>query len=183
MAVKMYEVRSVEGNEYWVTIKSLKGMPVTIFANRAAPRENGTDERAQKALTAYLQRNHLKPTVTIHRGHSYVTNSTIEQMSANSKIVFLGSCGGYHLIRDVLATAPEAHIIATKQIGKTSINRPFFQLLAEKLRKGQDVEWIPFWQQLATVTGSYGFEDYIPPHKMLGAIFINAYKKASESEW
>jgi hypothetical protein len=91
--------------------------------------------------------------------------------------VFLGSCGGYHLIHDVLEHAPDAHIIASKQIGKGVINQPFFNILMEKLRNGNDINWIPFWKEFGqSVSDKEGFQDYIPPHKNLGAIFIKAYK-------
>jgi hypothetical protein len=88
----------------------------------------------------------------------------------------MGSCGGYHLIHDILKNAPDAHIIASKQIGKTAINRPFFELLMEKLRNGNNIDWIIFWKEFQQRVKVEGFEDYIPPHKNLGAIFIKAYK-------
>lgn len=165
-------------NSEWIRIYSLKGKPVSIFANRPLPEETGEDEKAQRDLTEYLEKNKLNPTVTIHRGHSYYAESTIDQMFPSSKIVFLGSCGGYHLIDDVLKKAPDAHIIASKQIGKTAINRPFFDLLMETVRNGKDIEWIPFWQDLEKRVKVEGFEDYIPPYKNLGALFIKAYKIA-----
>lgn len=165
-------------NSEWIRIYSLKGRPVSIFANRPLPEEAGEDEKAQRDLTEYLEKNKLDPTVTIHRGHSYYAESTIDQMFPSSKIVFLGSCGGYHLIDDVLKKAPDAHIIASKQIGKTAINRPFFDLLMETVRNGKDIEWIPFWQDLEKRVKVEGFEDYIPPYKNLGALFIKAYRIA-----
>jgi hypothetical protein len=168
----------ITANDQWVCISSAKGRPVSIYANRALPQEGGQDEKAQQALVEYLQKNKLYPTITIHRGHSYTAPYTIEQMFPTSKIVFLGSCGGYHLIHDVLAKAPDAHIIASKQIGKTAVNRPFFQLLTEKIRNGNNIDWIPFWQELDKMVSVEGFEDYIPPYKNLGALFIKAYKKA-----
>jgi hypothetical protein len=170
------------GNKQWVCITSAKGKPVSIYANRALPQESGEDEKAQKALGEYLEKNKLYPTITIHRGHSYTAPYTIEQMSPASKIVFLGSCGGYHLIHDVLAKASDAHIIASKQIGKTAVNRPFFQLLTEKIRNGNNIDWIPFWRELNKMVSVEGFEDYIPPYKNLGALFIKAYKKAIGTE-
>ena len=103
-------------------------------------------------------------------------------MFASSKIVFLGSCGGYHLIHDVLEKAPDAHIIASKQIGKTAVNRPFFQLLTDKVRTGNNIDWIPFWKELEKMVTVEGFEDYIPPYKNLGALFIKAYKIAMGEE-
>lgn len=165
-------------NPEWITITSLKGKPVTIFANKPLPEEEGKDEKAQKDLTNYLEKNQLNPTVTIHRGHSYYAESTIDQMFPSSKIVFLGSCGGYHLIDDILKKAPDAHIIASKQIGKTAINRPFFEQLMETVRNGKNIDWIPFWQDLEKKVKVEGFEDYIPPYKNLGALFIKAYKIA-----
>lgn len=169
-------------NSQWVKISSAKGKPVTIFANRALPEEGGEDEKAQKALQEYMEKNKFYPTVTIHRGHSYYADATISQMFPTSKIVFLGSCGGYHLVHDVLAKAEDAHIIASKQIGATEVNRPFFQLLTDKVRNGNNIDWIPFWKELDKMIVAKEFEDYIPPYKNLGALFIKAYKIAMEDE-
>jgi hypothetical protein len=168
--------------EKWVYIQSLKGKSVMIFANKPLPEETGEDEKAQRELEAYLAKNNLMPTVVIHRGHSYYANYTINQILPSARIVFMGSCGGYHLIHDILQNAPDAHIIASKQIGKTRINQPFFNLLMEKLRNGQNIDWIPFWKELNKTVTVEGLEDYIPPYKNLGAIFIKAYKTAMDTE-
>lgn len=169
-------------NPQWIVIKSTKGKPVIIYANRPLPEETGEDDQAQQALRSYLIKNNLQPTVTIHRGHSYFANSTIAYMAASSRIVFMGSCGGFHLIDSILHKSTDAHIIASKQIGKTAINKPFFQLLTEKLRSGSGIDWIPFWKEFKSKTAVEGFEDYIPPYKNLGAIFIKAYRKAIGGE-
>ena len=166
----------ISHEKQWVTISSTKGKPVTIFANRPLPEETGQDEEAQRAMIAHMDSKGLEPTIVIHRGHSYYAPYTIEKIRPSAKIVFLGSCGGYHLIHNVLQHSPDAHIIASKQIGKTIINQPFFNLLNEKLRNGNNIEWIPFWKEFGqVVTDKEGFQDYIPPHKNLGAIFIKAY--------
>ena len=178
--VKMFSNRNwkVTSNDQWITATSVKGMPVTIYANKAIAEEDGSDEKAQETLDEYLEKNNIHPTVSIHRGHSYTAPYTIQQMSAISRIVFLGSCGGYQIIHDVLEKASDAHIIASKQIGKTAVNEPFFQLLTEKIRNGSNIDWIPFWVELEKKIKVEGFEDYIPPYKNLGAIFIKAYKIA-----
>jgi hypothetical protein len=103
------------------------------------------------------------------------------RLSPSSRIVFLGSCGGYHLIHDVLKKANDAHIIASKQIGATSVNRPFLNLLTEKIRLGQDIDWIPFWKELDRLVTVKEFDDYIPPYKNLGALFIKAYQREMET--
>ena len=168
----------ITDNSEWITINSTKGRPVSIYANKPLPEEGGEDEKAQKDLCEFLVKNKLLPVVTIHRGHSYTAPSTIEQMAASSKVVFLGSCGGYLIMKDALDVSPDAHIIFTKQIGDTRVNRPFFQLLTDKVRNGNNIEWIPFWKELDKLAKSEDFEDYVPPYKNLGALFIKAYKIA-----
>jgi hypothetical protein len=166
----------VVSNSQWVTISSLKGKPIVIYANKPLPTETDEDSKAQQALNDYLEKNGISPTIVVHRGHSYYASATIEYIKPTAKIVYLGSCGGYHLLHDVLQHSQDAHIIASKQIGKGIINQPFFNLLIEKLRNGSDIEWIPFWNEFKKIAGSVdGFDDYIPPHKNLGAIFIKAY--------
>ncbi|HEX6846342.1 MAG TPA: hypothetical protein VF144_05165, partial [Chitinophagaceae bacterium] len=165
-------------NPQWITVTSVKGKPVSIYLNRPLPEEKDLDAKAQEALCNYLERNGLKPTVTINRGHSYNAPYTIRQMFPTSKIVFMGSCGGYNLIHDILEKAPDAHIIGTKQIADAPVNNPFLKLLAETLRNGHSIEWIPFWKELDKMVTNEIFEDYVPPHKNLGAIFIKAYKIA-----
>jgi len=172
----------ITGTDQWVCVSSIKGKPVSIYANRPLPEEGGEDEKAQKALVEYLEKNKLYPTVTIHRGHSYYANATIAQMFPTSKIVFLGSCGGYHLIHDVLEKAPDAHIIASKQIGATGINKCFQKILNEKAVAGKNIDWISFWKEMRDCSYESEIEDYIPPYKNLGALFIKAYKIAMGAE-
>jgi hypothetical protein len=166
----------------WIEINSIKGKPVSVYANLPLPEEDDLDKKAQDALDSFLLRNNLYPTVVIHRGHSYNAPYTIDQILPSAKIVFMGSCGGYYLIHDILKHSPDAHIITSKQIGKTAVNQPFFNLLMEKARTGSNIDWIPFWEELEKKVRVEGFEDYIPPYKNLGAIFIKAYTKAMGDE-
>jgi len=166
----------------WIEINSIKGRPVSVYANLPLPEEDDKDKKAQDALDSFLLKNNLYPTVVIHRGHSYNAPYTIDQILPSAKIVFMGSCGGYYLIHDILKHSPDAHIITSKQIGKTAVNQPFFNLLMEKARNGSNIDWIPFWEELEKKVKVEGFEDYIPPYKNLGAIFIKAYTKAMGDE-
>jgi hypothetical protein len=167
-----------KSDSQWVWIRSVKGKPVSIYANIPFDEETGEDDRAQQALGSFLEQHNLTPTITINRGHSYHAQTTIDYMSPFSRIVFMGSCGGFHLIDAILKKSPDAHIIASKQIGKRDINKPFIQLLTEKLRNGKNIDWIPFWREFRAKAGKDGFDDYIPPYKNLGAIFIKAYNIA-----
>lgn len=168
-------------NPQWILIKSIKDKPILIYANIPFDEETGDDDKAQSALRNYLRENNILPTVTINRGHSYHANTTIAYMAPSSRIVFMGSCGGFNLINAILQKSQDAHIVASKQIGKRDINKPFIQLLMEKLRAGADIEWIPFWKEFRKNANIDGFDDYIPPHKNLGVIFIKAYNLGQKS--
>ncbi len=173
--------KKIEDNKYWIAFTSTRGKPILIYANK--PIDEKTQEaeleKAQESLGEYLSKKNLDPTVVIHRGHSYYAPYTIEQIKPSARVVFLGSCGGYNLIHNVLQHSPDAHIIASKQIGKLNINQPFIDLLNEKLRNGNNIDWIPFWNEFRGKAGKIeGFDDYIAPYKNLGVIFIKAYNIA-----
>jgi hypothetical protein len=159
-------------NPQWVTISSLRGKPVLIFANKPLFGEDDPDDKAQKALAAYMEIHHLKPTIVIHRGHSYHVKSTIFQMPATARIVVLGSCGGYNNLSEV---------------GTKAVNEPILQAINNTLLAGKDIEWLPMWRDLSArfqndPVAKEKFDDYIPPYKNLGAIFIKAYRKAMDNE-
>lgn len=172
-----------EENRQWITFTSIKGRPIKIFANKPLDEVSGEVDRAQAALGDYLAEKGLEPTVVIHRGHSYYAPYTIEQLAPTAKIVFMGSCGGYNVIHDVLQHAEDAHIISSKQIGKLVFNQPLIDMMMENLRTGKNIDWIPFWREFERKYKNIdGFGDYVPPHKNLGAIFIKAYKNAMGGE-
>ena len=174
-------------NPQWVTISSVRGKPVIIYANKPLFGPDDPDDKAQKALAAYLESRHLKPTIVIHRGHSYHVKSTIYQMAPTARIVVLGSCGGYNNLSEVLKINEDAHIISSKQVGTKTVNEPVLQAINTNLLAGKDIEWLPMWRELSArfqndPAAKEKFDDYIPPYKNLGAIFIKAYRKAMDSE-
>jgi hypothetical protein len=171
-----------DSNPMWIVVKSTKGIPIYIYTNRPLPNEDDQDYTAQTAVQDYLEKNNLHPSITFHRGHSYHAITTIGYMAPSSKIVFMGSCGGFNLIDSILKKSSDAHIISSKQTGKRDINLPFIEILLEKLRNGQDIEWMPFWKEFRYKANVSGLEDYIAPYKNLGALFIKAYKKATGEE-
>jgi hypothetical protein len=164
----------------WVEISSKTGVSITIFANRPLDSEKDLDDKAQNSLISYLNEQHLEPTVVIHRGHSYHLGSTIEKLSPSAQLIILGSCGGYQNLNEVLGICPDAHIISTKQVGTGVINKGLISVISEKLRLHQDLNWPALWKDLAKQilpSLKETFEDYVPPHKNLGAIFIMAFNK------
>ncbi len=170
-------------NPEWVSITSTKGKPILIFANKPLNGENDPDEKAQDDLGAYLEERKLKPVIYIHRGHSYHVSSTLKRIQPAAKIVVLGSCGGYNNLSEVLKISNDAHIISSKQTGSRTVNEPILQAINTTVLAGEDINWITMWKDLNfkfrnDAAAKDKFDDYIPPYKNLGAIFIKAYRKA-----
>ena len=164
----------------WVELVAKTGVPITIYANRPLNEKLDLDAKAQASLSAYLADKNLEPSIVIHRGHSYHLRSTIEQLAPSAKLVILGGCGGYQNLNDVLDICPTAQIISTKQVGTGVINKGLINEISETLRAGQNLHWPSLWNNMAKQLGlkyKETFDDYVPPHKNLGAIFITAFNK------
>jgi len=171
----------------WVTITSVKGKPIWIFANKPLYGEDDPDDKAQHHLDDYLYDNKLRPTIYIHRGHSYHVRYTLKQIETSAKIVVLGSCGGYNNLSEVLTISNDAHIISSKQVGTRTVNEPILQAIDNNLLEGKNIDWLSIWKELNNKfqkdpVAKEKFDDYIPPYKNLGAIFIKAYRRSMGEE-
>lgn len=169
-------------SKYWVNITATSGKPITVYAN--LPLAEPEDEEAQRALNKYMDDNNIAPSILIHRGHSYHLPTTLERLSEKTKVVVLGSCGGYHNLSTILSNSPDAQIISTKQTGAMAVNEPILRALNDNLSEGTDLNWVNMWKRLdgefKGKTTESTFRDYVPPHKNLGAIFIKAYRRLEE---
>lgn len=179
----------IETGKYWATVTALGKVPIVIYVNVPLPEKaEENDVFAQGKLQSYIDENQLKPSIIIHRGHSYYLPSTLEHLTPAAKIVILGSCGGYHNLAKVLDASPDANIISSKQVGAYRVNTPIIKCLNDILLSGDDVNWIDMWANLSKYFAAQGsvtndlFSDYIPPNKNLGAIFIKAYRKQITNE-
>ncbi|MBK7764330.1 MAG: hypothetical protein IPI46_13460 [Bacteroidetes bacterium] len=168
----------IEKNDKWIVLQSIKGRPITIYAN--LPLAEPLDEEAQKALGAYMEKNNIEPSIIVHRGHSYHLPTTMSHISAGNKIVILGSCGGYHNLSTILQQSEDAHIISSKQTGSMHVNDPLLKDIQQLLLNGKDINWIDLWANLNLKMNNPKlqdlFNDYIPPHKNMGALFLKAFK-------
>ncbi|MBX2845554.1 MAG: hypothetical protein KTR13_05000 [Saprospiraceae bacterium] len=172
----------IEDKKTYVKMSSVGKQKVEVYANKPQYEFRGKDD-----LRAYFRSTGKQPSVVIHRGHSFYVDTTIQSLTQNAKLVFLGSCGGYHNLTKVLDRSPDVHIISSKQIGAMAINDPLIRLLNKNMLAETDIEWQGFWDtlggQLKGNTKTYKrFQDYVPPHKNLGAIFIMAYNRMKEKD-
>jgi hypothetical protein len=165
----------------WMEAVSVKGN-VTVFANKPLDNDANLDDTAQVHLGIYLKEKGINPSLIVHRGHSYWLPRTMDRMPGDAKIVLLGSCGGYQNLNKILEINPDAHIISTKEIGAGDINKPILTYMNQVFTTGADLSWRNMWQNLSKVFSKDAnksirdsWENYIPPYKNLGAIFLKAY--------
>ena len=167
---------SVEDHQTYIVVKSVEGKKIEIYANKPS-----TEYAGQNAINSLFKSQNRWPDIVVHRGHSYFVDAAIESLTPSAEVVFLGSCGGYNIISQVLKYSPDAQIISSKQIGTLLVNDRLCYALNETIRKGEDLDWQKLWINLnkSFIKGSIAherFQDYIPPHKNLGALLIATYR-------
>jgi hypothetical protein len=172
----------IEEAEHYVVIRSVKGKDVRIYANKPESEYTGQDQ-----IEEILADSSWSPHMVVHRGHSYYADLTISHIPKSARIAVLGSCGGYHNLSVVLQQAPGIHIVSSKQIGRMAVNNPLLKGIADKVREGENLDWPELWLELdeqfpENSKAEESFRDYIPPHKNLGAIFIQAYRNIMAAE-
>lgn len=169
----------VKKEAQWVKISSIRGKRVDIYCN--IPFDEPDDEMAINALQTFLDSSNIAPTIMIHRGHSYHLPLTLEHVNNRHKVVILGACGAYQNLSTVLSQSEDAQIVSTKQIGAGKINGPIIRAFNDRLLAGKDIDWVEMWAQLSKqFSGGETkqlFDDYVPPYKNLGALFLKAYRK------
>jgi hypothetical protein len=163
----------VEDRSNYVRVYSTDGKQVEILANKPEHEQNGIN-----AINSYFLEKNTRPSVIVHRGHSFHTESTLEKVPPGAKLIFVGSCGGFYKLSIALQNAPEAHVISTRQIGTKSVNDAMIFALNEQIRQGREIVWNEFWGRMKEKLGNNPyFNDYVPPNKNLESIFIKAYYK------
>ena len=167
---------TVEDHQTYIIIKSVEGKKIEIYANKPS-----TEYAGQNAINSFFKSQNRWPDIVVHRGHSYFVDAAIKSLTPSAEVVFLGSCGGYNIISQVLKYSPDAQIISSKQIGTLLVNDRLCYTLNETIRKGEDLDWQKLWINLnkSFVKGSIAherFQDYVPPHKNLGALLIATYR-------
>lgn len=170
----------VTTNDSWVTISSLQGRPIKIYANLPLKNEDEKDIAAQDTLAGFLQQQSIEPSILIHRGHSYHLPNTLKYLDPSVKLAVLGSCGGYKNMKKILELDPEVQIVASKQVGSMAVNDPLLNHLNSYIVEGKNIDWVSFWDELSAAfkkdpNVSKLFEEYIPPYKNVSSYVIRLY--------
>lgn len=176
----------VNTNESWVTISSLQGQPIKIYANLPLNTDDEKDIAAQAELASYLEKQSIQPSILIHRGHSYHLPNTLKYLNTSVKLAILGSCGGYKNMKKIMELNPDVHIIASKQVGSMAVNDPLLRHLNGEILQSNDLDWVTFWSDLNQAfkkdeNALKLFEEYIPPYKNVSSYVIRLYNYHGDS--
>ncbi|MFN8309758.1 MAG: hypothetical protein U0T73_07335 [Chitinophagales bacterium] len=161
----------VEENYNYSRVSSATGKQIQIYSNKPALEESG-----DQTISKIFKENNFRPSVIIHRGHSFHTEKTLQRVPESARLVIVGSCGGFYQLNVALRNAPEAQFISTKQIGVKQINDPIILAINEALRQNKTINWKNFWEEMRSKLGGNSlFYDYVPPHKNLESLFVRMY--------
>lgn len=175
----------IEQDTSWITIRSIKGSPISIYANLPKSEEDLQDRQAQEELAIHLKKNGISISQLVHRGHSYHLPNSIKYLTPDVQLAILGSCGGYKEIFDVLDKSPAAQIISTKKIGTMQVTDPMLRIIYQKLLNKEDLLWNEIWEQLDKQLRSNKivydyFAEYIPPNKNIAMLVSRLYASYEE---
>ncbi len=152
-----------------------KGRKIEIYAGKPEEKE-GVLEKINQDIVAQgggvIQGG-------VHHGHSYHFNTSFENMPQSLRFFWIGSCGGFYNTSKTVDHFPQAHLVVTKGTGTMFINDPVLKLFNDEMLDKGTVVWESFWQKISKrFSRNKDFDRYVPPHRNLGALFLQAYKYA-----
>jgi hypothetical protein len=171
---------AVSANDLWITIRSLSGQGIVIYANRPLDTKTGMDLQAQDSLSLFFHRQSLEPVIIVHRGHSYHLTNTLKRIQPSVRLAILGSCGGYNSIVKVADISPASQIIVSKKIGSRFINDPMIDVINNTLLNNKDITWTKVWEELRIRLSNDKmaltiFDEYIPPTKNVSLFVLKLF--------
>lgn len=167
-------------NDNWVSIRSKSDEAINIFANRPLDMKEEKDLRAQDSLILFLESQSLRPSILIHRGHSYHLDKTLKRIQPSVKLAILGSCGGYNKAISIASMNADVQVIGSKKTGSKSINDPIIQVINETLLNKNDLLWPEIWKKLSARFAKDEatlalFNEYFPPGRNLSLFVLKLY--------
>lgn len=123
----------------------------------------GAGEEGRAALRDWLARQQASPSIVIHRGHSYHEDGTMSEIAPATALVFWGSCGGHVRLASTLEQAPDAQVLATQNIGMSSVNQALLRIIEERLLNTGVIDWNAVWADAQAQIRDRYFSSYKRP--------------------
>jgi hypothetical protein len=164
-----------DSNTNYVVITGKNGArTIEIYANNPNAADRGKE--GLNEIDELISGKQLTVNLYSYRGHS--TNVSLDGVTEKTKIINLGSCGGFNRVNEILDLSPESHVISTKGTGTKYVNDPIFKDLNDDILAGKDIDWRQFWdKQAKKLSGNPNFGSYVPPHKNQGMMYMKAFRE------
>ncbi len=165
-------------------IVSSKGQDraVKIYANEPSTGPDLNNQDRLDPVDQLFEAEGIEPTVVVHRGHIYHQEQTIERMPHSTKLLVLGSCGGYATVAQIMSKHPEVQVISTRGTGTKAINDRLLSSLDTSLRDQETIEWKDFWSGMSQrLERDEDFRDYVPPNEHFYPL-VKSHIKATQTD-
>ncbi len=163
-------------------LHSQSGFTVAVSPDRHGRRivivadEPGADDAGRAAAQDWMAREGLTPSIVIHRGHSYHEDSTMTEIAPATALVFWGSCGGHTRLRATLERAPDALVLATQNIGVSTVNEALLGIIENRLLADGAIDWNGVWREAQGRIRDRRFASYKRPDQDSANLAFRAWQ-------
>ncbi|WP_376965987.1 hypothetical protein ABNQ39_31480 [Azospirillum sp. A26] len=142
----------------------------------------GAGDAGRAAAWDWMAREGLTPSIVIHRGHSYHEDATMTEIAPGTALVFWGSCGGHTRLRSTLERAPDALVLATQNIGVSTVNEALLGIMEERLLADGAIDWNAVWKEARARIRDRRFASYKRPDQDSANLAFRAWQVRHLSE-
>ncbi|WP_247892255.1 hypothetical protein [Azospirillum sp. Sh1] len=163
-------------------LHSQSGFTVAVSPDRHGRRivivadEPGAHDAGRAAAWDWMAREGLTPSIVIHRGHSYHEDSTMTEIAPATALVFWGSCGGHTRLRATLERAPDALVLATQNIGVSTVNEALLGIIENRLLADGAIDWNGVWREAQGRIRDRRFASYKRPDQDSANLAFRAWQ-------
>ncbi|WP_247872825.1 hypothetical protein [Azospirillum sp. TSH64] len=136
----------------------------------------GAGDAGRAAAWDWMAREGLAPSIVIHRGHSYHEDATMTEIAPGTALVFWGSCGGHTRLRSTLERAPDALVLATQNIGVSTVNEALLGIMEERLLADGAIDWNAVWKEARGRIRDRRFASYKRPDQDSANLAFRAWQ-------
>lgn len=141
----------------------------------------GAGDAGRAAAWDWMTREGLTPSIVIHRGHSYHEDATMTEIAPGTALVFWGSCGGHTRLRATLERAPDALVLATQNIGVSTVNEALLGIMEERLLTDGAIDWNAVWKEARGRIRDRRFASYKRPDQDSANLAFRAWQVQTAS--
>lgn len=141
----------------------------------------GAGDAGRAAAWDWMAREGLTPSVVVHRGHSYHEDATMTEIAPGTALVFWGSCGGHTRLRSTLERAPDALVLATQNIGVSTVNEALLGIMEERLLADGAIDWNAVWKEARGRIRDRRFASYKRPDQDSANLAFRAWQVQTAS--